>query len=160
MKKIVLSSILLISSSSAFAVVPGGPDCGWGNMLFEGESGLPSHVLASTTNGTSGNATFGMTSGTNGCSPDGTLTYKGTSLIAFSSIITEFSEDVAKGEGEALTTVAIIFGVEKQDRATFAETVHKNFSTLFPNESVSAEDVFQSLITVMKNDSRLAKYVT
>jgi hypothetical protein len=37
-------------------------------MLFEGQRGTPAHFLASTTNGTSGNATFGMTSGTNGCS--------------------------------------------------------------------------------------------
>ncbi|RLA46625.1 MAG: hypothetical protein DRR06_04650, partial [Gammaproteobacteria bacterium] len=65
--------------SLAFAEAPGGPDCGWGNMLFKGESGLGSHMIASTTNGTSGNATFGMTSGTNGCSANGTLTYGGTS---------------------------------------------------------------------------------
>lgn len=159
MKKLLLSTLLLASSSSAFAVSPGGPDCGWGNMLFEGKSGLGAHSIASILNGTSGNASFGMTSGTNGCSPNGTLTYRGENLIAFSSIITEFSEDVAKGEGEALTTVAVILGIEKQDRAIFAEVTHQNFEILFPNESVNAEQVFQSLLTMMKNDSRLAKYV-
>ena len=74
MKRILLGSLLSIASLSAFAQAPGGPNCGWGNMLFEGQSGLPAHFVASTTNGTSGNATFGMTSGTNGCSTKGTLT--------------------------------------------------------------------------------------
>ena len=81
MKRILLGTLMTIASASAFAVAPGGPNCGWGNMLFKGQSGLPSHFVASTTNGTSGNATFGMTSGTNGCSTNGTLTYGGKPLL-------------------------------------------------------------------------------
>jgi len=80
MKKAICSAVLLAASSSAFAEAPGGPGCGWGNMLFEGESG-PVHFLATTTNGTSGNKTFGMTSGTNGCSIDGALTSGGESML-------------------------------------------------------------------------------
>lgn len=39
MKKIMTGAILLAASTGAFADAPGGPGCGWGNMLFEGESG-------------------------------------------------------------------------------------------------------------------------
>ncbi|WP_421711940.1 DUF3015 family protein [Alcanivorax sp.] len=67
MKKTLIAATLLGASTSAMAVAPGGPGCGWGNMLFEGNSGLPMHLLATIVNGTSGNATFGMTTGTNGC---------------------------------------------------------------------------------------------
>ena len=81
MKKCIASIILLTASSTAFAEAPGGPNCGWGNMLFDGTSGLGNHVFASTTNGTSGNATFGMPSGTNGCSANGTLTYGGKEIV-------------------------------------------------------------------------------
>jgi len=138
------------------AAAPGGPNCGWGNMLFDGKSGFGPHYLATTTNGTSGNKTFGMTSGTNGCSTDDNLTYGGSSMI--SSIMDEFSEDVARGHGEALDAVAVMMGVEKADRNIFAAVVHENFSVIFPNENVTAEEVTDSLLTVMKSDARLAKY--
>jgi len=138
------------------AAAPGGPNCGWGNMLFDGQSGFGPHFLATTTNGTSGNKTFGMTSGTNGCSTNDNLTYGGNSMI--SSIMDEFSEDVARGHGEALDAVAVMMGVEKADRDIFAAVVHENFSVIFPNEKVTAEEVTNSLLTVMKSDARLAKY--
>jgi len=156
MKKLLTGAILLAASSSAFAVAPGGPDCGWGNMLFEGDSG-PVHFLATTTNGTSGNKTFGMTSGTNGCSMNGTLTYGGKSMLG--SIMDEFSQDVAMGQGEALNAVAVMMGVAKEDRDTFAKVTHDNFATLFPSESVTAEEVLAALEGIMKADSKLAKYV-
>jgi hypothetical protein len=157
MKKIFAGLVLLSASSTAMAVAPGGDNCGWGNMLFDGQSGLGSHVIASITNGTSGNATFGMTSGTNGCSTSGTLTYGGKSMV--SSIMGEFSEDVAAGEGDAMDTVAVIYGVEKQDRATFAKVMHENFAVIFPNENVTADDMMASIEAVMKSDATLSKYI-
>lgn len=158
MKKLLAASALLASSAS-FAVAPGGPNCGWGNMLFAGQSGLPSHLIASITNGTTGNNTFGMTLGTNGCSTGGALTYGGKSMINLGAIMDEFSEDVARGDGEALTAVAVSMGIQSEDRAVFKSVMQDNFDTLFPSAEVSAEDVFASMLTVMREDARLAKYV-
>lgn len=157
MKKTIISIALLGLSSTAMADAPGGPNCGWGNMLFEGQAGMAPHFLATTTNGTSGNATFGMTSGTNGCSVDGKLTYGGKSLLG--SIMGEFSEDVARGEGEALNAVAVMYGIEQEDRASFATAMHTNFQTLFPSENVTADEVMASMNEIMKADAKLAKYV-
>ena len=155
MKKIISGLVLLSASSVAMAVAPGGSGCGWGNMLFAGDSG-PVHFVASTTNGTSGNKTFGMTTGTNGCSIDGTLSYGGMSMIG--SIMNELSEDVAKGEGDALTAVAVMYGIEQTDRKAFADVTHDNFAAIFPSENVTAEQVMASLNEIIKQDSRLAKY--
>lgn len=155
-KEVLLAAALTLGSGSAMAEAPGGPGCGWGNLLFDGQSGMGPHFGATTTNGTSGNKTFGMTSGTNGCSVDGTLTYGGTSMI--SGIMDEFSEDVARGHGEALDAVAVMMGIEKSDRGIFAQVVHENFSTIFPHDRVTAQDVTESLIAVIKADARLAKY--
>ncbi len=158
MKKCLAGTVLLIASSAVFAEAPGGPDCGWGNMLFDGQSGGGPHFLASTTNGTSGNKTFGMTSGTNGCSTDGTLTYGGNAMINTAAIMDEFSEDVARGHGDALNAVAVMIGVEQQDRDTFARVMHENFTTIFPSENVTAEQALYSVNEIMKNDPLLAKY--
>lgn len=157
MKKIIAGMALLAASTSAFAEAPGGPNCGWGNMLFEGQSGIAPHFLATTTNGTSGNATFGMTSGTNGCSTDGKLTYGGKKMI--SGIFEEFTADVAAGQGDALTAVAVAYGVSVEDRAAFASLAHQNFAVLYPNSEVTADQVAASLETLMKADARFAKYV-
>lgn len=157
MKKIIAGLVLLSASSVSMAEAPGGPSCGWGNMLFEGQSGLGSHIMASITNGTSGNDTFGMTFGTNGCSTTGTLTYGGKSMI--SSIMGEFSEDVAAGKGDAMDTVAVIYGVEKQDRNTFANVMHENFAVIFPSEDVTADEMMAAIEKIMKADSTLAKYI-
>jgi hypothetical protein len=158
MKKLMAGAVLLVASSSAFAEAPGGPNCGWGNMLFKGQSGMLYHFLASTTNGTSGNASFGMTSGTNGCSVDGKLTYGGKAMV--NAMLDQFSADVAVGQGNALTAVAVAYGVAKEDQAAFAELAHANFSTLFPSENVTSDQVTESLETLMKSDAQLAKYAS
>lgn len=156
MKNLMVGSLLLAASSSAFAVAPGGGGCGWGNALFEGQAGPAPHILAVTTNGTSGNNTFGMTTGTNGCDVSGKIGYSGQSMLA--AVMDEFSEDAAKGKGEALTAVSVAMGVQPEDRARFAQLTHENFNTIFPNQNVTAEQVYNSLQQVMKSDSQLSKY--
>lgn len=160
MKKLLLTSVLLASSTVAMAEAPGGGNCGWGNMLFEGQSGTPSHIIASITNGSSGNATFGMTSGTNGCSTKGTLTYGGKEMIDVSMIMDEFSEDVARGDGEALTAVAVSLGVAEADRPLFKQTLHTNFDSIFPSEEATTEQVVSAMFIALKNEEKLAKYVS
>lgn len=49
MKRILLGTLFTVVSLNAMAEAPGGPNCGWGNMLFEGQRGTPAHFLASTT---------------------------------------------------------------------------------------------------------------
>jgi hypothetical protein len=119
-------------------------------MLFEGQRGTPAHFLASTTNGTSGNATFGMTSGTNGCSTNASLTYGGKSWFAMNGMMNELSEDMAKGNGEALTTYAVVLGVAPEDRAHFAAVTHEHFQQIFSKADVTAEDVHTNTLAVLK----------
>ena len=158
MKRILIGTVLAAASMNVFAVAPGGPGCGWGNMLFEGQSGLPSHLIASITNGTSGNATFGMTSGTNGCDTSGRLAYNGKPMLVLSSIMSELSEDVARGEGEALTTYAVVLGISVDDRDPFAAVTHAHFSEIFPSADVTAEQVHATTLSLMSKDPILAKY--
>lgn len=159
MKKLLAAAVLIGSSNMAMAVAPGGSNCGWGNMLFEGQSGFVPHFIASTTNGTSGNATFGMTTGTNGCSVDGTLTYGGSAMVNLSNVMDEFIVDASQGEGDAMTVVAVSMGITPEDRAHFGKIVNSNFDSIFVSADDSVEAVYFNLLSVMKADSRLSKYV-
>lgn len=108
--KAVLLGLLSAAAISVQAAQAGGNGCGWGNMLFEGKSGLGPHLLATTTNGTSGNATFGLTSGTNGCDSKTKLGYGGRSMLAMNNMLEGISEDMARGNGEALSAYATLLG--------------------------------------------------
>ncbi|HEY5604651.1 MAG TPA: DUF3015 family protein [Gammaproteobacteria bacterium] len=158
MKKIVSGLILFSASSVAMAGAAGGDGgCGWGNALFKDSAGTASHVMAGITNALFGNNTFGMTTGTNGCDTSGKLSYGGKAAV--SAIMNEFSEDVARGEGDALNTVAVLYGVEQPDRKTFAKVMHENFVVLFPSEDVTADQMIASIEELMKADPTLAKYL-
>lgn len=158
MKKIILAAVLAGASTTAMADAAGGNGCGWGNMLLEGKSGMGVHMLATLINGTSYNATFGMTTGTNGCSTSGKLGYDGKALVMSSGMMDEIAADAAVGQGDALTALAVILGIQPQDRAAFAELAQRNFTTLFPNAEVASDDFVAALFDLMKQDARLAKY--
>lgn len=158
MIKPLLIGTLMMSASSLAMAANSGPGCGWGSMLFEGQSGTASHVVAATTNGTSGNNTFGMSSGTNGCDTSTTIDYSGTSAVVFHNM-DRLSGDIAKGDGEILSTVASVMGIEAQDVPTFKRVMHENFSSLYPTSDVSSDQVVQAIIAVMAADKTLAKYV-
>ena len=68
------------------------------------------------------------------------------------------AEDMAKGDGEALTTYAVVLGVAPQDRAHFNEAAHAHFNEIFSSASVSAADVHAATLAMMQKDARLAKY--
>jgi len=159
MKKMIFAAALLSSSTLVHADAAGGPGCGWGNMLFEGQSGLPMHLLATLVNGTSGNATFGMTTGTNGCDTSGGLTYSGKSLLAMNGVLEEVAQDMATGEGEALTALSVSMGVPAEERAHFNAVMHENFASIFTSEEVTAGEVADNIASVMKKDAKLAKFI-
>ena len=162
MKKTILAAALALTMAplTASAVAPGGPNCGWGNMLFEGQSGLAIHLIASIVNGTSGNGSIGMTLGTNGCSSDGALTYGGQNLLDTAEFMDDIAHDIALGEGEALDALALLVGIAPVDRATFAQVTHDNFQTIFPSADTNAEEVLKAIGEVMKTNEQLAKYVS
>lgn len=160
LKRTLIAAGFLLSPIVASADAPLGADCGWGNMLFEGQSGIVPHVLASTTNGSTYNNIIGATAGTNGCSFDGALTYGGTSMISMTDFMDDITHDVAQGEGEALDALMVMMGIEKQDRAQFKKVAHENFDVIFPSSNVTAKKMMKSLNKVMEQDAILSKYVS
>ena len=158
LSKALMLGVLGAASLSAQAADAGGKGCGWGNMLFEGKSGLAVHLLATTTNGTSGNATFGLTSGTNGCDSSVKLGYGGRSMLAMNGMLDSIAEDMAQGRGESLDAYATLLGVAPADRAHFAQVTQAHFSTIFSAPDVSSDQVLAATLLVMSQDEQLARY--
>jgi hypothetical protein len=159
MKKFLVAIALSALSTSAFADAAGGAGCGWGQLLFEGQNGSAVHILGLTTNGSTGNNTFGVTTGTNGCSSSGTITYGGKQMVQVGAVMDEFSEDVASGDGEVLTAVAVTLGVSQEDRAYFKATMHDNYAEIFPTQNVTQEEVLANMWEVLGDNDRLSQYI-
>jgi hypothetical protein len=133
--------------------------CGLGTMLFDGQSGIGPQVLAVTTNGTSGNQTFGITSGTLGCTKDGVVRPPAEVRILLMSSLDNLATDVARGEGETLTSLASVMAIDKADQPRFFVSLQDNFVRIFPDENVTADEVITSINAVMAEDEVLARYV-
>lgn len=138
MKKAKLFAIAAVASLPMLAQA--NPGCGLGSTLFDGKDGVVSHVLAATTNGTSGNQTFGMTSGTLGCDVSKPVV---AAAIFVNDNMDEVAENIANGEGEALQTLATLLEVEATEE--FAVLAQQNFDSIFTSEEVTAEEVVFNL---------------
>lgn len=153
MKKLIAGAILLSASSLSFA----DPGCGVGAMIWKGQSGIAPHVLAATTNGSFGNQTFGMTTGTLGCQTNETIQ---SMALYLDSNIDKVARDMSRGEGENLNTLAVLMGVEEQDRAHFNSTLQSNFSAIFPTADTTSDQAVSAIVEILEKDQALSKYTS
>ena len=149
-KNYLLSAVagsLLVLASNANAYDSTG--CGLGSMAWRGQSGIVPQVLAVTTNGIFGNQTFGITTGTSGCDPNGRVSGgTGRMLLSFlENNMEQFAMDASVGQGETLVTVAGILNV---DEAELSAKIHSNFGTLFASNDVDAVDLTLSIMSIAK----------
>lgn len=132
--------------------------CGLGTTLWSGKTGLFPQILAVTTNGTLGNQTFGITSGTLGCNSNDQIASAEVRQLAAANL-DNLAKDVARGEGETLASLAAAMKVDADDQPLLFATLKSNFTRIFPTDSVSADDVLVSIHGVMADDDVLARYV-
>ena len=151
MKKIYLLSAVAagVLALSANAQAYDSTGCGLGSMAWRGQSGIVPQVLAATTNGFFGTQTFGISTGTSGCDPNGRVSGgTGRMLLAFlENNMEQFALDAAAGQGETLITVAGILNV---DEASLAGKLQSNFGVLFANNDVDAVDLTLSVMQIAK----------
>lgn len=141
MKKILIAMTLCLTTSSVLAA-HGPAGCGLGAVIFEGKEGTMYNVLAATFNGTSGNQTFGMSSGTLGCEDTATAKVSSVSFIQGNEVA--LSNDIARGEGEALTAYLRIIKKESADKRLLQE----KFSMIFANNN-SAQEIDSKIKAIL-----------
>lgn len=153
----IIASLVLLPMGSAMADKDVG--CGLGTQVWAGKSGVVFKVLAATTNGTFGNQTFGISSGTLGCSKDGVITAADRLPMFAGANLDQLATEMAAGQGEALNTLASLYNVEAQDRAAFNTTLQAHYAEIFSSADVAAADVLKHVETVMASNERLNRYV-
>lgn len=165
MKRFSVRAVVVAAALAALpmAVQAAGDDdvgtCGWGSKVWDGQSGLAAKVLAVTTNGTSYNQTFGITSGTSGCTQDGAVRSNWKLAAFIDGNKDRLARDMSRGSGETLDALVQLIGVQEQDRAAFVRSARDNFGRIFPSADASTTDIRAGLREVLAAETGLSGYV-
>ena len=145
MKKILtLTAIIAVTATTAFAHPNTG--CGLGNDVIKNQDSVLMQVFAATTNGTSGNQTFGITSGTSGCAKPAKFVSNDKANEFVRANMDVIALDISNGQGEALSTLASLLNVSNPD--VFASTLQANFDKVYTSTEVTSAEVIDNIVSL------------
>jgi len=145
MKKILVSIAAVVALSSAvMAGVNSQTGCGLGSMIIKDDSTAVLLALQATTNGTSGNQTFGITSGTLGCKKTQfVMNERAEEFVA--SNMDQLAKEIAQGHGESVDTLAEL--LEVSDKASFSASLQANYNSIYTSKNAKMADVLDNIST-------------
>ena len=146
MKKLLLSAIAAIAlTTTAVASQNNQTGCGLGSVIIKDNSSAIMLALQATTNGTSGNQTFGITSGTLNCTKTKiVMNERAQEFVASNMDI--LAKEISVGHGESLDTLAEL--LEVQDSAAFSASLQANYNSIYTSQKVEMSDVLDNIATI------------
>ena len=152
MKKLVFSALfgslaLSMTPSTAHAQY-GMAGCGLGSQIFK-DDGF-AQVFAATFNGTSGNQTFGISSGTSNCEVSG----NGASAALFIEANREaVGKEISRGNGESLETLARLGGCA--NASVVGSYLQSQYKNIFPSAKVTDKQVGVTIVSILMENDQL-----
>jgi hypothetical protein len=150
MRNAICMAAVLLSAGSVWAAPYGSAGCGLGSVIFGNQPGFI-QVIAATFNATSGNQTFGITTGTLNCGAPATPAGAKVFIDANREAL---AKDMARGSGETIATLTSLTGCK--DPKVVGATLQKNFSAIIPSEKVSNDVVADNVLATLRADKQLA----
>jgi hypothetical protein len=146
MKK-TIATLLILAAPLAYADKQDNVGIGLGTEIFKGHDGLASQVCAATTNGSFGNQTFAITTGTLGADkPDELWASKQLNKFVEENM-DGLAQDMAQGQGESLDAICSILQI--QDKDAFNATLQANFGTIYTSGAISHNEVIGNMKSVV-----------
>lgn len=143
MKKLLVSLAgVVVLGSVAFGGVNNQTGCGLGSMIIKDDSSALLLAIQATTNGTSGNQTFGITSGTSGCKKTKFVMNERASQFVASNMDT-LAKEIAVGQGETLDTLDEL--LEVKNKLAFNTALQANYTKIYTSKSVKMADVLDNI---------------
>ncbi|MGP1581075.1 MAG: DUF3015 family protein [Wolinella sp.] len=146
MKK-VLGSVVLAGALASVAFAHPNTGCGLGSVVLKNQDTTLMQVLATTLNATSGNQTFGITSGTLNCQAPKSFASNDKINMFVGENMDALALDIANGQGESLSTLASLMNIE--DKEGFAKKLQANFDNIYTSESVNSATVLDNIAKVI-----------
>jgi hypothetical protein len=147
----VIGLVSLLCAGVGAAPNYGPAGCGLGSLIFEPDSGF-TQIFAATTNGTLGNQTFGITTGSSNCETGGKSAEKSTELFVASNR-EAVAKDIARGTGETIESVARLAGCK--DSQAVGRALQQQFGAIVPAASTSDAEVGAGVVRVLKSEKQL-----
>jgi len=143
-KTLFIAAAATLLTTSTFAHDNTG--CGLGTQIIKNQDSVLMQVFAATTNGTSGNQTFGITSGTLGCAKPAKFVSNDKANEFVAGNMDALALDISNGQGEALSTLATLLHVSNKDR--FASVLQANFDKIYTSSDVSSAEVIDNIVAL------------
>lgn len=122
---------------------------GLGTTIFENVGdGLLSQICAATTNGTSGNQTFAITTGTSNAKKWNGIVMNDKAGAFVRDNMDVLARDMSAGSGDHLDALAELMAIPAADRAVFAASMQKNFGVIFSSPSVTHQQVIENIAKI------------
>jgi hypothetical protein len=153
--------LILMPVAAALAANPDtGPGCGLGKLAwadYKNQKNIAPQVLMATTNGTFGSQTFGISTGTSGCTNDGTVMGQHKVTMFASMNFENVSQEMAQGQGEHLASLAALLGVPADQQAAFFSLTQEKYKALIASGETSPSAMLKALHEAMAAHPILAK---
>jgi hypothetical protein len=158
MRKLVISGTVLMAvlfvGSAARAQGYGMAGCGLGSLVFKENGGI--QILAATTNGTFGNQTFAITSGTSNCASGGIIKAQ-REQAAFAEVnFQDLKRNMASGGGEFLTSFSSLLGCEDKAKPALAKMAQTKYEVILPSDKTTPMQMLGGVKAQIKADPTLA----
>ena len=167
LKKVLMLSVAVLfgmQAGLAMAANPdNGPGCGLGKLAwgdYKGQKEIAPQVMMATTNGTFGSNTFGISSGTSGCTNDGKVMSEHKTTMFAQLNFENLSQEMAQGQGEHLASLASLMGVPAEHQGEFFAMTQERYTSLVQageaspvamvkaiNDAIATHPVFAQLST-------------
>lgn len=128
--------------------------CGLGSMVI-GSDGFV-QIFAATTNGTSANQTFAITSGTSGCVRDGVVLASREQEAFVEANFDNVQQDIAAGDGEHLASLLELFSCSEEVRPQATKVAQANYGVVFSGKDTSPVQALYTLKVMLSQDPAVA----
>ena len=162
---VVLGAVVVVFQAGlAMAANPDtGPGCGLGKLAwadFKNQKNIAPQVMMATTNGTFGSNTFGISSGTSGCTNDGQVwADQKTTMFALMNF-ENLPQEMAQGKGEHLASLASLMGIPDEQHAAFFALTQERYTALVQAGETSSVALVKALNDAVAKNPVLAQVVS
>ena len=137
-----------------------GPGCGLGKLAwsdYKGQKEIAPQVMMATTNGTFGSNTFGISSGTSGCTNDGKIMGDSKTIMFAELNFDNLSQEMAQGQGEHLASLATLMGIPAEHHVSFFAMTQERYTSLVKAGEASPVAMVKALNEAVAGHPVLAK---